>query len=323
MTKLLNLIIIVLALVLVFIIVYPQWQENRPINLQIGCDSTVNSNIFIVTQNKGFFKDQRIIPEFKYYADPNLMLSDLAVEKIDCAVCPWPSILRWSSNSPDSFRALTSVEYRTSIPIDGIFVLPAARNPIKQIKDLKNKRLGYPILLKDIMPVIVKAMGLEENEIKLMDMSNSALIQALTNNQVDAILLLEPERTAGFSQGLIPILDPALPKLVVAPYPGAAVIVNNNFILNRRRAAFKLKMILDASVAYADANVEETRTMFLKHYNLDTDIYSNCYLPQNQKLLEINKGVILTMLSKMMDAGLITNIADVQSLFPSPALFRQ
>ncbi len=323
MTKLLNLIIIVLALILVFIIVYPQYQANRPINLQIGCDSTVNSNLFIVTQEKGLFKNERIIPEFKYYSDPNLMLSDLSAGKIECAVCPWPTLLKWTSSSQDSFRALTSVEYRTSIPIDGIFVLPGARNPIKQIKDLKNKRLGFPIILKDIIPAVVKGMGFKDNEIKLFDMSNSALIQALTNNELDAIILLEPERTAGLSQGLIPILDPALPKLVVAPYPGAAVIVKNDFIVNRRRAAFKLKMILDASVAHADANVEETRSLFLKFFNYDSDIYGNCYLPQNQKLLEINKGSILTMLSKMVESGVITNLFDVQLLFPSPSLFRQ
>lgn len=323
MKKLLNLIIIVLALLLVFIIVFPQWKENRPINIQIGCDSTVNSNLFIITQEKGFFNNERLIPEFVYYQDPNLMLSDLSSEKITCAICPWPALLKWSSNNSDSFRVITSVEYRTSIPIDGIFVLPAVRNPIKQIKDLKNKRLGYPVLLKDIMPVVVKSMGFKENEIKLVDMSNSSLIQALSNNQVDAILLLEPERTAALNQGLISIVDPALPKLVVAPYPGAAIIVNNSFIINKRRAAFKLKMILDASVAYSDANVEDARAMFLKFYNLDTDIYGNCYLPQNQKLLEINKGSILTMMAKMTDAGSITNTFDIQMLFPSPALFRQ
>jgi ABC-type nitrate/sulfonate/bicarbonate transport system substrate-binding protein len=323
MTKLLNIIIIILALVLVFIIVYPQWQENRPIDMRIGCDSTVNANIFIVTQEQGFFAQEKINPEFVYYSDPTLMLSDLSADKINCAVCPWPTLLKWAVASEDSFKAITSVEYRTSIPIDAIFVKAAVRNPITKLSDLKNKRLGYSNSLKDVMPVMVKSMGFKETEIKLVEMSNNGLIQALNDNQVDAIIVLEPERTAALNQGLVPILDPALPKLVIAPYPGAAVIVKNNFILNQRRAAFKLKMILDASVAYADANVEDARKMFLKFYNLDSDIYGNCYLPQDQKLLEINKGAIISMMAKMFEAGVITNTFDIQTLFPLPAQFRQ
>ncbi|MBS4016095.1 MAG: ABC transporter substrate-binding protein [Candidatus Latescibacteria bacterium] len=323
MTKLLNLIIIVLALVLVFIIVYPQWQENRPIDMRIGCDSTVNSNIFIITQSRGFFQQEKINTQFVFYQDPTMMLSDLAADKIDCAVCPWPTLLKWAVASEDSFKAITSVEYRTSIPIDAIFAKPAVRNPITQMRDLKNKRLGYPTQLKDVMPVVISGMGFKENEIRLVDLSNGSLITALNDNQVDAIIVLEPERTAALNQGLVSVSDPALPKLVIAPYPGAAVIVKNDFIVNKRRAAFKFKMVLDASVAYADANVEDSRRMFLSFFNLDQDIYGNCYLPQNQKLLEINKGAIISMMAKMFEVGAITNTFDVQALFPLPAQFRQ
>lgn len=323
MIRLLNIIIIVLALALVFIIVYPQWQENRPINVFIGCDSTINSHIFIVAQNKEFFQKERIIPQFIFYENPNAMLEDLANDKLTCAICPWPTIIKYALNNQDSIKVIASLEYRSSIPIDAIFINPRSRNVIKQLKDLRNKRLAYPTTLKDIMPTLIKNMGFKATEIKLLEMSNNKLIQALIDNQADAILVIEPERTAALNQGLEPLMNPALPKIVIAPFPGAGVVVKNDFISLKRRAAFKIKMIIDASIAFIDANVDEVRKQFLNFYNLDTTMYGQCYLPQNQKLLEINKGSIISMMTKMFDSGTISNTYDIQLLFPSPSQFRQ
>jgi len=121
MIKLLNIVIIILAIILVGIIVYPQWKESRPVTVRIGCDSTVGSIVFVGTQEKQFFKNERVIPEFVFYSDPQLMLEALATGKIECAITPWSALLKKVDTSQDSFKVITSGEFRTSIPIDAIF----------------------------------------------------------------------------------------------------------------------------------------------------------------------------------------------------------
>lgn len=323
MTKLLNVIIVILALVLVFIVVYPQWQESRPITVKIGCDSTVSSTVFAVTQEKNFFQNERIIPEFVYYSNPKAMLADLSAGKIQCAITPFATLLKQVTMSSDSFKVLASVEFRVSIPIDAIFINPASKTKIKDLKDLKNKRFGYPPQMAELVPVLLKQLGIKETEIKLFEMSNSALVSALSQNQLDAILVLEPERTSALNQGMTILADAILPKNIVAPFPGSAYTITNDLIKKQRRVATKLKTLLDATVAFADANVEESRKMFLKFYNLDQDIYQNVYLPQFQKLVEINKGTVITLMGKMAEAGVLPNTFDIQLLFPEPAQFKQ
>ena len=43
MTKLLNVLIVLLGVLLVFVIVYPQIQQNRPLPVRFACDSSIAS----------------------------------------------------------------------------------------------------------------------------------------------------------------------------------------------------------------------------------------------------------------------------------------
>lgn len=323
MTKLLNVLIVLLALILVVIIVYPQWKESRPISIRIGCDSTVASTVFIVTQEKQFFKNERITPEFIFYADPQIMLDELITDKITCAISPWGALLKKVDISQDSFKVLAAGEFRVSIPIDAILTSPASKIKIKELKDLKGKRFGYPPQVRELIPIILKTAGIKENEIKLTEISNSALVSALALNQLDAALLLEPERTAALNQGMAIAMEPILPKVIVAPFPAVAYVIKKDLMTKQKRIAYKLKMLLDGTVAFADANVEESRAMFINFFNLDKDIYKNCYLPQFQKLVEINKGSVISLMTKMADTKVLSKSFDVQPLFPEASQFRQ
>ena len=177
--------------------------------------------------------------------------------------------------------------------------------------------------VKDIMPVLIKNIGLKESEIKLIELSNSSLIQALLDNQVDAIMVLEPERTAALNQGMTVVVEPVLPKYIITPFPGVAYVIMRDLITKQHRIAYKLKILLDGSVAFVDANIEDSRAMFINFYNLDKEIYSNTYLPQFQKMVEINKGSIVSLMTKMSEAGVLTTSFDIQKLFAEPGQFKQ
>jgi ABC-type nitrate/sulfonate/bicarbonate transport system substrate-binding protein len=320
MIKLLNVVIIILALVLVGIIIYPQWQETKTSELKIGCDSTVNSTAFLVAQAKGFFSENRIKPNLIFYEDPKKIVDDFLADKIECAVIPWPTILS-VARGYDSIYVLASGLYRTSLPVDGVFVLP--QSPIKQIKDLKNKRLGFSPLLKDIIHVFVHNLGLKPNEIRLVKIPNSGLLAALKAKVVDAIIVLEPERTTAINEGLVSLMDPGLPKAVISPFPGLGIIIKSKLLSERRRFTNRIKTVVDAGVTFVNANVEESRMAFLNFYKLDTAQYRKCYLPEYEKLAELNRGLIFALSAKMAEVDSSYHKVDVQKLVPQTSLFRQ
>ncbi|MCS7258326.1 MAG: ABC transporter substrate-binding protein [candidate division WOR-3 bacterium] len=322
MNKVLNIIIIVLALLLVGIIIYPQWQEGRTVELNIGCDPSVNATVFLVAQNKEFFSENRIKPNFIFYENPDLMIKDFLSDSLDCALLPWPAILNLAKTY-DSIYVLASALYRTSLPVDGIFVLPKAKNPIKQIKDLKNKRLGYSPLFKNIINVLIYNLGFKPQEVKLIELPNSELVSALKNNQVDAILVIEPERTCALNDSLVPLMMPALPKAIIGPFPGCGVVIKSAPVIQKKRFATRFKTVLDAAVTYAGANTEESRKIFLDYYKLDTIKYRTCYLPDYEKLAELNRGLIIALNAKIAEVDSSFKVVNPERLIPQAAQFRQ
>ncbi|MEO0072961.1 MAG: ABC transporter substrate-binding protein [candidate division WOR-3 bacterium] len=321
MTKVLNIIIVVLALLLVGIIIYPQWQETKLQTLNIGCDPTVNTTIFLVAQNKGFFSDNRIKPNFVFYENPDAMIQDFLQDSLKCVILPWPSIIKLA-RSYDSLYVLASALYRTSLPVDGIFVLPKAKTPIKQLKDLKNKRLGYPPALKDVINVVVYNLGFKPQELKLVELSNQELVSALKTNQVDAILVIEPERTKALNDSLVPLMMPALPKAVIGPFPASGVVIKSGLVAQKKRLAIRIKTVLDAGVTYAGTNVEESRKIFLDYHKLDTTSYRTCYLPDYEKLAELNRGLIVALNAKLAELDSSFQQVNVDKLIPQAGLFR-
>jgi ABC-type nitrate/sulfonate/bicarbonate transport system substrate-binding protein len=251
------------------------------------------------------------------------MLDALVQGKLECAITPFAALLKKVETTADSLVILASGEYRTSIPIDAIVTMANASTKIKDLKDLKNKRFGYPIQIKEVIPVILKSIGLKETELKLFEMSNSDLVQALRDNKIDAALVLEPERTAAINQGMSLVMEPVLPKLIIAPYPGVAYVIKKDLIKNNPRISYKIKMLLDATVAFADANTEESRAMFINFFKLDKDVYGNIFMPQFQKMIEVNKSNVITMMTKMNDAGVLSQTFDIQKLFVEPSQFKK
>ncbi|MDH5186529.1 MAG: ABC transporter substrate-binding protein [candidate division WOR-3 bacterium] len=320
MNKLLNLIIIVLALALVAVILYPQWQESRPVRIRFGCDSTVASVAFFVAKERGFFKDNKIIPEFVFSADPRKALDGLFQGEIDCGVFPWHLVLLRVAERQETLKVFVSEEFRTSLPIDALVVKPKSR--ITKLSDLKKKKIGYPNQLRELMPSLLVGAGVNPKDFNLMEMSNSELIAMLLQNKIDAAMVIEPERYRAIQESTSVIDDAALAKYISSPFPGAAIGYTRAYLTKNRKTCVKLKLACDAAIGYIDLNPEEARKILAIYLGFQEDELLDCRLPDFQKLVEMNRDAVQIYSDRLKANGIFNADVDVRPIFVEPILLR-
>lgn len=316
MNKLLNLIIVILIVALVFVIVYPQWQESRPVRVRLGCDSTVTATIFFIAEERGFFKDNRIIPELVFFADAHQALDALFSGAIDCGVFPWHLIFKRIVNNQETVKVFISEDFRISLPVEALIV--KANSKITKLADLRKKKIGYPIQVREIMPAFLEGAGFNPKDFNLVEMSNRELINAVVQGIVDAGLILEPERYRAQKTNAQILLDAPLAKYIISPLPGAAIGYTRSYLEKNRMACVRLKMACDAAITFLDQKPEEARKILEKYLGYAPDELADCRLPDVQKLVEINKDMIKVFADRLKASGVFTADIDVKPIFVEP-----
>ncbi|HDQ99881.1 MAG TPA: hypothetical protein ENN51_06325, partial [candidate division WOR-3 bacterium] len=251
MTKLLNLVIILLAAALIAVILLPQIEENRPRVVRFACDSTVAGLPLIVGVEQGMFADNRVIPELHFYSDPDQALADLFAGEYDVGIFPWTTAIRHVAEGGETLRVFMSGEFRATLPVDAIIV-PAA-SKIKDIPGLQRRKLGYPPQLRHCIKPFLLQTGLPVELVTTTELSLSELLPQLAAGEIDAAWLLEPLICELDTVAFRVLESGALPRHVSAPFPGAAVGFSTEYMNDNKVLLSRLKLATDAASAFADA----------------------------------------------------------------------
>jgi putative hydroxymethylpyrimidine transport system substrate-binding protein len=137
----------------------------------------------MVADQQGFYRDQGLQITFVAPADPSDPVKLLAAGKADIAVTYLPQFLLQQKQG----LPLAELGVLVAMPLDCLMVL--RDGPIKTIKDLKGKRVGYSmggtgeIMLKTML----QANGLKLQDVQLINVHYS-LSQALLLGNVDAVV---------------------------------------------------------------------------------------------------------------------------------------
>ncbi len=137
----------------------------------------------IVAQEKGFFADQGLDVEVIAPADPSDPPKIVAAGKADLAISYQPQLHLQVAEGLPLIRVGTLV----STPLNCLLVLKDG--PIKQIADLKDKKVGYSVagVEEALLSAILAKSGLKMDDIELVNV-NWSLSPALMSKQVDADL---------------------------------------------------------------------------------------------------------------------------------------
>jgi NitT/TauT family transport system substrate-binding protein len=316
-TKLLNVLIVILALALIFVIVYPQIQENRPVTLRLACDSSAAALPFLVAVQESLFQQNRINPELVFYSDPELALADLFAGKVDVGAFPWSTVLKRWGETGDTLKVFMCEEYRTSLPVDAIVV--PAKSKANSVTELRGKKFAYPPQLRDYIPVMLVSAGLTDKDLNLVEVGMSGLIAELESGNVDAAWLVEP-LLCPLDTARFRILQPAaLAKYVSQPFPGAAIGFAPSFLARSRVVPVRLKIAMDAAAAIIDTKADQVKSYLAMYFHYCENFCGFCRIPEPQRLAEINKPSVASLASRLAAVGVVKGDLDTKTAFVEPS----
>jgi len=320
MTKLLNILIVLLAALLVYVILYPQIQQNRPIDMKFACDSSVASLPILVGVDESLFVKNRIHPTLVFYSDPDQALADLFAGKVDAGVFPWSTVLKRIVTKNETLKVFMNEDYRQSLPVDAI-VAPL-KSPVKTASDIRGKRFIYPPQLRDYIPVMLYYLGLQTGDVKLAEVPFSALTQELAAGTCDAAWLIEPLLCPLDTTQYRIVQYSALTRLVIQPFPGAAIGFAPRFPQTYRQGPKRLKIATDAAVAVIESKGDLARQILGKYFPYSAQFTALCRLPELQRSTEINKPAIAALASRLKLTGVLASQIDsMQNVYPDPQIF--
>ena len=157
-----------------------------------------------------------------------------------------------------------------------------ANSKIKSIKDLKNKRIGYEsgAVGAFLMAMVLKESGLSINDIKPKHISYHQHIQAYDNDEVDAIITFEPNKTELINKGAKSIYDSS--KM---PYIILDVLVVRKSLVDSNDP--RLYTLVDAWFKAIDGINYDGIGLLDKKQNIE--------LLRDEKILKISKDILKIM----------------------------
>ncbi|WP_376959237.1 ABC transporter substrate-binding protein [Azospirillum sp. A26] len=137
----------------------------------------------VVAQEKGFFKDAGLEVTLTAPADPNDPPKLVAAGGTDIAVSYQPQLILQVAEELPLVRIGTLV----STPLNSVVVL--RDGPVKTLKDLKGRKIGYSIAgFEDaLLGAMLEKQGLSLKDVELVNV-NFSLSPSLLSGQVDAVV---------------------------------------------------------------------------------------------------------------------------------------
>jgi len=321
MTKLLNLLIVLLAALLVFVIVYPQVQQNRPIAVRIACDSTIASLPVLMGIDDSLFAKEKILPTLVFYSDPDKALDDLFAGNVEAGVFPWSTVLKRVATKGETLKVLLSEEYRQSLPIDAL--IAPAKSPVKTAADLRGRRLAYPPQFRDYVPLMLMNLGLGPTDIKATEVPISDIMSQLAAGTFDAALIVEPLLCPLDSTKYRIVQPAAAARFISQPFPGAAFGVSPKLLAKYRLAGGRLKVAIDGAVAMSETKPDVARALIGRYFPYCTTFCGFCRLPEMQRLAEINRASIQALAQRLKGTGVLAVDIDPKGLLVDPATLKR
>ena len=240
--------------------------------VKIGYLRIVFSFPTFVAQEKGFFAEEGLKVELIPFNSGTAIIDALLAGRID-ANCGSSITGHWfaAQTAPDRFK-IFQLGGTTSSKADNTFVVVVKKDsPIKDLKDLKGKKVGHfpgPTSMELARAVIRTQINPEDVIFTQVPPPN--MVQALAAGQIDAFFTPEPMGIMAVSKGVGRYLIKAPLTLLKLKrgVPGMAFSFSAKFLKERPEQAKKVKAALDKGVDYIRGHEQEARPYLVEYTGL-------------------------------------------------------
>jgi ABC-type nitrate/sulfonate/bicarbonate transport system substrate-binding protein len=307
--RLLNVLILIGALALLFVVGYPQYKESLPSELRIGVDKSYASVPFYIAKEdttRKYFTLEKVTPVFvEINGDP---LQGLKDGLYDVVAVPWYWLMIAPANNGDTVKAFGSIEIKSGKGLDAI-VIPA-KTKINRLSDLKSKRLGYKAGDEYLINLIVARMAEDKiTKITPVPLQTDEIITAFADGKVDALFVIDPYRGYLVYNGSQVLMEGVISYYVVPSMPYAAIVMRKNFVKEENKlAAIRIKNAIEAALSYITRNPKVARDMVIKMngWAQDDELSMAMRIPDYQRLAEINLKNVENLQTTLVRLGIGT-----------------
>ena len=324
--RLLSVLIFIGALVLLFVVGYPQYKQSLPSQIRIGVDKSFTSVPFYVAEEdttRQYFLLEKIDPVFvEIQGNP---LQGLKDGQYDIVAVPWYWLMLSPASNGDTIKVMSSIEIKSARGLDAIVV--PAKTKITRLRDLKGRRLGYLASDEYLINLILAKMD-EDKITKVIQVPLQAeeIATAFADDRADALYLIDPYRGYHVFNGSQVLMEGVISFYVVPSMPYAAIVMHKSYVTKENKlAAIRIKTAVEATLSYLARNPRVARDMVIKlnGWSADDELAMAMRTPDYQRLAEVNLKNVENFQSMLVRRGIGTcGIKPSEFLFERSAFVR-
>ncbi len=289
--RLLSVLIFIGALVLLFVVGYPQYKQSLPSQIRIGVDKSFTSVPFYVAEEdttRQYFLLEKIDPVFvEIQGNP---LQGLKDGQYDIVAVPWYWLMLSPASNGDTIRVMSSIEIKSGSGLDAIVV--PAKTKITRLRDLKGRRLGYLASDEYLINLILAKMAEDKiTEVIQVPLQAEEIATAFADDKADALYLIDPYRGYHVFKGGQVLMEGVISFYVVPSMPYAAIVMRESYVTKENKlAAIRIKTSVEATLSYLARNPRVAREMVIKlnGWSADDKLAMAMRTPDYQRLAEVN-----------------------------------
>ena len=244
--------------------------------IRIGYMPLVISLPTFVAAEKGLFEREGLKVEITPFDSSTIIIGALLAGRIDASCSSGiPGYWFAEQSTPDQFKIFLTYGSST-LKIPSFVVVVKKDSPLKELKDLKGKRLGTspPGVTSVAMAKAIIRTQTDPESVIFQEVPSSLAISALAAGTIDAFFAVEPLGMTALSQGIGRYLveEPGALLGLEKGFVSAAFGFSAQFIKQNPMLAKRLKSVYYKAVDLIDKDRKAVRPLLIKYLGLPESI---------------------------------------------------
>lgn len=240
--------------------------------VKIAYKPTAHYLSVFVAKDQGFFRQEGLIPELIEFDTSNLAMDALLTDQVDVARGGLMLQLKIESEKPSLITTFLVNKQTTENFVD--YILVQKDGPVNSFADLKGKKVGTAagLIETTMLKNILKAEGVAESDVQVIEMKPILLPQALEAKQIDAVFIYEPEANIALERGFARVLaEHPVETTILNPWIGGGVYIKTSFIESNPQKAKKIMRAFKKAGQFIADHPGQAKEILLKNVPLKVD----------------------------------------------------
>lgn len=274
---------VVQCLTLALICVSSSSAGTTDIKMRIAFPASINGMIAVTMDKAGIAKKHGLDAEFIFFQNGPPMLEAMASDNIDAVIASLQPAASYLSRQPGRALIVADLGHTTHS------LLVPKSSPVKDIKDLANKRLAVSFGTTGFLDLrrLLKSAGIDEKTgITLVNSSPSELQSVLQLGLVDAVVASQPQ---------VLRLQEQLGAQIIYSWPFVALsFMSADYVAQHPEARSQYQSALKEAIEFIAANLDQTSAWFSEYLRVDPSIVKQVAM-EDSNYRKIKKGEPITV----------------------------